>query len=238
MARRPQQKALRSRAIPVSPYKEAHFVPVRRWWSAEKWAAETRLRRLAAMRWRSALALLSLGGCVLALEGPPQTTVVGSRSSGGSRSGVCAPQDRLSRRRVACMLVDEGALALPHRSRFNQALGVRNAGDIIKHFGCLAEHESARGSLRCGIGGEGLLGVNRMHMSRDACPDSLDTLRNDHRANIRCAFDLYLHHGSFWDWGRPQGTARRSTRWGTNKHCPSRERSRFPTCLDERRARR
>ncbi len=178
--------------------------------------------------WGYAMVVALAGGCVVHLG----DTQVGSPGRSPARSGDCAPKPALSRSQVACLIEEEGVNQLGSGGAFNRAIGVRSMQDVVRHFGCLAEHESGRGRLACGIGGEGLLGINRIHLRTNlpGCADSLSELRRDHRANIRCAFGLYAAQNGFWHWGRPRGSGYAATTWGTNKACPSATRKAFPLC--------
>ncbi len=193
-------------------------------------AATLRLQAwLGVVRALGCAIAVGLAGCVVHLG---DSQLAGGSGGSPARSGDCAPKPSLSRTQVACLIEDEGVNQLGAGGAFNRAIGVRSMQDVVRHFGCLAEHESGRGRLACGIGGEGLLGINRMHLKTDlpGCANSLGELRRDHRANIRCAFGLYAAQNGFWHWGRPRGSGYSATDWGTNKACPSAKRATFPLC--------
>lgn len=175
-----------------------------------------------------ACALLPLvGACVVWVRS-------GARRQASDRPTVevCAPQRALSRSEVACLVRDAFDGQAIESGAFNDALSIRGAQDVIRHFGCLAERESGRGRLRCGQGGEGLFGINRMHLRGDlpGCEGDLEALRQDDALNARCAVALYRAKKGFWHWGRPSWSGYPATDWGTNRVCRPALRAEFPVC--------
>jgi hypothetical protein len=115
--------------------------------------------------------------------------------------------------RLSGLLLEQGVCELPMIDKVAN-LGLRNQTDLMHHFLCLSNHESLLGGANDGIGGNGLIGINKMHLKKGGvCAGlTLDNVLHDPATNISCAFRLYRIKG-FRDWGSTKGS------WGTNRWC-------------------
>jgi hypothetical protein len=123
---------------------------------------------------------------------------------------------------VGRLLLDGGVLNLPTSSKTN-SIGVNNGESLLSHFICIANQESVFNRSPVGVGGNGLLGINKMHIeSKGICSDlttSVDTLRKNKKINIDCAFRLYRQFNErekngLGPWGPYSGGS-----WGSNSKC-------------------
>lgn len=133
--------------------------------------------------------------------------------------GIYSEEAQTLAREASAAFKSQGICELPLNKTYVSELGISNHTDLLHHFLCLADKESLFNRTPDGVGGNGLIGINKVHFkSNGLCPGmNANLVKKDINKNIECAFRLYNRsgkQGGLHAWGKPG-----SAPWGSNRSC-------------------